>query len=137
MTKGQIIEGDLLNASSLSRFLEPGSVVFNLAYLSNRSGKDNLQAARNLAEVCFKAGIHRLIHVSTAGVVCRCHRSCFPASSRLAGRYDMNPRRVYRCNRVLHAGFRKPVPFKDGVGRFAEWFKSGEHAAARNRLVDS
>lgn len=271
MTKGQIIEGDLLDASSLSRFVEPGSVVVNLAYLSNRSSEDNLQAARNLVEVCSRAGIRRLIHVSTAVVVGRCpldeidedtlcrpvtgyekvkleiermvlnrlaghcgvtvlrpteifgaggaglvrlatevreagsmirlkcalfgrrrlhlvfvnnvvaaigfmvradksvDGECYLVSEdeaaqntysgvvriledglgiserspksielppfilggllRLAGRSDSNPRRVYRCDKLLRTGFRKPIPFEEGIRRFAEWFKSAKQEA--------
>lgn len=271
MTKGQIIEGDLLNANSLSRFLEPGSVVINLAYLSARSFEDNLQAAGNLAEACTRAGIRRLIHVSTAVVVGRCpedevdeHTLCRPMTDyekvkleiermlldrlagrcgvtvlrpteifgaggaglvrlaaqvrdaaaivrlkcavfgrrrlhlifvdnvvaaitfmaladkgvdgecylvsddeadqntyagvvrvladalgvsdlsrngmelppfvlagilRLAGRSDSNPRRIYRCDKLLRTGFRKPIPFEEGIRRFAGWFKSRNQAA--------
>ena len=272
MTQGQIIEGDLLNVNSLSGFLEPGSVVVNLAYLTNRSNEDNLQAARNLAEACTRAGIRRLIHVSTAVVAGRCPEDeveedtlCQPVTSyekvkleieqilfdrlagrcrvtvlrpteifgaggaglvrlaaqvcdaapivrlkcalfgrrrlhlifvdnvvaaiifmafadkgvdgecylvsddeadqntyagvvrvladvfgipnlsckgmelppfvfagilRLAGRSDANPRRVFRCDKLLRKGFRKPIPFEEGIRRFAEWFKSGTRTAA-------
>jgi nucleoside-diphosphate-sugar epimerase len=264
-TKAQIMEGNLLNASSLSRFLEPASVVVNLAYLSNRSSEDNLRAARNLAEACTKSGIRKLIHISTAVVVGRCpldeideETLCQPVTDyekvklaiermfldrlsgvcevtvlrpteifgsggaglvrlatevreagpiirlkcrlfgtrrlhlifvdnvvaaidfmvradervdgecylvsddeadqntysgvirvledslgitersnksielpsfvlggflRLVGRSDSNPRRVYRCDKLLRAGFRKPIPFEEGIRRFADWFK--------------
>ena len=271
MTRGQIVEGDLLNADSLSRFLEPGSVVVNLAYLANHSREDNLHAAGYLAEACTKAGIRRLIHVSTAVVAGRCREDevnedtlCRPVTSyekvkleiermlfnrlaghcgvtvlrpteifgaggaglvhlatqvcqaapivrvkcavfgrrrmhlifvdniaaainfmafadpsvdgecyvvsdddadqntyigvvrvladsfgipnlpcnglelprfvlagilRLAGRSDANPRRVYRCDKLLRTGFRKPIAFEEGIRRFADWFKNKYHAA--------
>jgi nucleoside-diphosphate-sugar epimerase len=44
----------------------------------------------------------------------------------MGGRSDTNPRRVYRCDKLLKTGFRKPVPFEEGIRRFAEWFKSGK-----------
>ena len=273
LTNEEVIVGDMMNADSLLRFLEPGSVVVNLAYMPDRPPEDNFKATRNLAKMCTKVGVARLIHVSTAVVVCRAapdviteqtvcepvteyektrlevervllerlsghcevailrptevfgengrglirlatdliegpgflsclkpslysrrrlhlvyvenvvaairyllstgqdiHSQCYILSddeapennyadvvrliagflgvSRtpkvyfecppsvlsvmlwMAGRSDTNPRRVYRCDKLLLAGFRKPVPFVDGVRRFAEWFKSGERAAA-------
>jgi len=268
--KQQIIEGDLLNVGSLSRFVEPNAVVVNLAYLSKGSREDNLQAARNLAEACSKGGVHRLIHVSTAVVVGRCALDeidestlCLPVTGyekvkleierllldrlaghcgvtvlrpteifgaggaglvrlatqmqeadlsvrlkcvlfgrrrlhlifvdnviaaigfmvcadrsvdgecylvsddeaaqntyvgvvrvladvleisdlshkgialppvllagilRLAGRSDSNPRRIYSCEKLLRTGFRKPIPFEEGIRRFAGWFKNRQQA---------
>ncbi len=271
VTQRQIIEGDLLNANSLSRFLEPGSIVVNLAYLSTCSFEDNVQAAGNLAEACTRVGIQRLIHVSTAVVVGRCpedevdeHTLCRPVTGyekvkleiervllarlagrcgvtilrpteifgasgaglmrlaaqvrdaaaivrikcavfgrrrlhlifvdnvaaaiafmvladksvegecylvsddeadqnthtgvvrvladvfgvpdpscnsmelppfvhagilRMAGRSDANPSRVYRCDKLLRTGFRKPISFEEGIRRFAVWFKGRNQAA--------
>ncbi|MGH8761385.1 MAG: NAD-dependent epimerase/dehydratase family protein [Burkholderiales bacterium] len=271
-TTVEVARGDLLDAESLIRFLEPGAFVINLAYLQDRPYSDNLRAAANLAEACTKVGVRRLLHVSTAAVVGRASEDvvtedtpcrpvtdyekvkleieqsllerlagrcgvtvlrptevfgaggaglvrlaaqvrdasrivglkcalfgrrrlhliyvdnvvaavlflafadesvdgeCFLVSDdeadqntyggvvrvladafgfphvprtgweapsfmlsgllRLAGRSDTNPRRVYRCDKLLLAGFRKPVPFEDGVRRFAEWFKSGKRTAA-------
>lgn len=67
----QLSPGDLLDTSSVVRFLEPDSIVINLAYMSNRLPKDNIAAALNLARACAKVGVVHLIHVSTAVVVGR------------------------------------------------------------------
>jgi nucleoside-diphosphate-sugar epimerase len=48
---------------------------------------------------------------------------------RLTGRSDANPRRVYRCDKLLRTGFQKPIPFAEGIRRFADWFKSRNYAA--------
>jgi nucleoside-diphosphate-sugar epimerase len=63
------IEGDLMVPSSLGNLLKPGCTLVNLAYLASQSRQDNLVAMRNLADVCVKAQIQRLVHCSTAMVV--------------------------------------------------------------------
>jgi len=42
---------------------------------------------------------------------------------RLAGRSHWNPSRVYSCEKLLKAGFRKPVAFGSGLAFFADWYK--------------
>ena len=49
---------------------------------------------------------------------------------RLAGRGDSNPRRVYRCDKLLRTGFRKPIPFEEGIRRFAGWFNGRTQTTA-------
>lgn len=66
---GQVMEGDLLTAGSLLRFLEPGAVVINLAYMPDCLREDNLLATHNLARACASVGVSHLIHMSTAVVV--------------------------------------------------------------------
>jgi len=262
----------MLNADSLLRFLEPGAVVLNLAYMPDRPPEDNFTATKNLAKMCSEVGVARLIHVSSAVVVGRaapdviteqtvcepvtqydktkfkieeilleclsahcdvailrptevfgengqglirlatdlvegsgflsclkqslysrrrlhlvyvenvvaairflvstgqdihgqryilsddeapennyadvvrliegflgvrrtpkvyfeCPPSVLSVMLWMAGRSDTNPRRVYCCDKLLGAGFRKPVPFGEGIRRFAEWFK-GERRTA-------
>lgn len=67
----KIVEGDLLRPDSLEQLLEPGCVVVNLAFLSNRPSEDNLAAMANLADACIRARVKRLIHCSTAVVAGR------------------------------------------------------------------
>lgn len=71
LKNGEVVTGDLLNADSLSRFLEPGAVVINLAYMPDRMPEENLRATLNLAHACAVMGVSRLIHVSTAIVAGR------------------------------------------------------------------
>ncbi len=63
------IRGDLLQYKTLKDLAEAGCTVVHLAYLNGQSREENLTAAENLAELCRRAGIRRLIHCSTA-VVC-------------------------------------------------------------------
>ena len=65
------VTGDLSDIESLYYFLEPGSIVINLAYLSSKSKKENLEAIHNLAIACRQVGVARLVHCSTAVVVGR------------------------------------------------------------------
>tara|TARA_Y100001960_G_scaffold295329_1_gene339837 strand:+ start:673 stop:1617 length:945 start_codon:yes stop_codon:yes gene_type:complete len=63
--------GDLLEKDSLKGFLEPNSILINLAYLKNNNETKNLEAVDNLithAQVCK---IRKMIHCSTAVVVGR------------------------------------------------------------------
>ncbi|MFI5166655.1 MAG: NAD-dependent epimerase/dehydratase family protein [Thermoanaerobaculales bacterium] len=43
---------------------------------------------------------------------------------RVMGRSHVDPRREYRCDRLIEAGFSKPVDFAEEVGRFARFFSS-------------
>ena len=67
----ELIAGDLMRPESLETFVEPGAVVINLAYLGDRSSKDNIGAVKNLARLCKAAGASRIVHVSTAVVAGR------------------------------------------------------------------
>ena len=64
-----ILEGDLSKAETLQKLIEPGCTVVNLVYLWGRSREENLEAIDNLANVCAKAKVKRMIHCSTAVVV--------------------------------------------------------------------
>ena len=66
-----IIEGNLKLPETLNGFVSPGGTVVNLVHLKGRSKDENLKAMNNLAEVCTKNKIKRLIHCSTAVVVGR------------------------------------------------------------------
>lgn len=77
----KIVQGDLLDPSSLDEFLEPGCVVINLVYLENDDEASNLRAIRNLLEACKSAGVARLIHCSTADVAGRTPHQCVVESS--------------------------------------------------------
>ncbi len=63
------IEGDLENPETLIELMRPGCTVVNLAYLGDRSKRDNLEAMENLAQACVRARVKRLVHCSTAVVV--------------------------------------------------------------------
>lgn len=65
------IEGDLLSLDSLEDLVKPGCTVINLAYLTSNSIQDNLEAMRNLSNICAKNHVKRLIHCSTAVVAGR------------------------------------------------------------------
>lgn len=65
------IEGDLLDPGSLAAFLLPGATVLNLAFMADRPADDNLRAASELVNACIRAGVRRLVHLSTATVVGR------------------------------------------------------------------
>jgi nucleoside-diphosphate-sugar epimerase len=64
----EVVEGDLLDPSSLEKLLEPGCVVVNLSYLASLSSSENLAAVENLAAACIRGGARRLVHCSTAVV---------------------------------------------------------------------
>lgn len=84
------IQGDLTELESLENFLVPGCVVINLAYSFKETSEKNLSAARNLAEICRKFKISKLIHCSTASV--------YGSSTEI--RIDENS----RCNPTLEYG---------------------------------
>lgn len=42
---------------------------------------------------------------------------------KLAGRSNLNPASVYECQKLLNAGFKKPVLFDRGLAYFADWYK--------------
>lgn len=42
---------------------------------------------------------------------------------KLVGRSNHNPSSVYSCQKLLSAGFKKPVSLQDGLYHFAEWYK--------------
>lgn len=62
------IQGNLTELESLENFLVPGCVVINLAYSFKSTSEENLSSARNLAEICRKFKVSKLIHCSTASV---------------------------------------------------------------------
>lgn len=64
----QFFKGDLQQADSLARLIEPDDTVINLAYLALGTKAENLEAMENLARVCADKKIKRLIHCSTAVV---------------------------------------------------------------------
>ena len=64
----RIVEGDFTRPESFARHLEAGCTVVNFVYLAGKSKEENLEAIDNLAKVCGKARIKRLIHCSTAVV---------------------------------------------------------------------
>ena len=63
------VRADLLDKESLKNFVEPDSVVVNLAFLSGHTMEEHLLAAHAFSEACEHAGAKRLVHVSTAMVV--------------------------------------------------------------------
>ena len=64
----EIIQGDLLNKTTLDALIEPGAIVINLAYLDNSDKFTNLNVITNLVDNCKSTGIKRLIHCSTCSV---------------------------------------------------------------------
>ena len=82
------VQGDLLNLDTLRELIKEGSIVANLAFLSERSEKENLQVIDNLLKVSLEKNVTHLIHLSTAVVVGKNtselideRSSCCPASS--------------------------------------------------------
>ncbi len=67
----QLVPGNILNLESLNNFIPANSTAINLTYLYDKSDEENIQSARNLAEVCKAKKVKRLIHCSTAVVVGR------------------------------------------------------------------
>lgn len=67
----EIVEGDLLDLSSLGELCEPACTVINLAYLWAAGEAQNLAAISNLTNACKAQKIRRLIHLSTAMVAGR------------------------------------------------------------------
>lgn len=61
--------GDLLDADSLKTFLQPDSLVINLAYLNDATREENLQAVRSLLSFSSEKNCPRFLHCSTAVVV--------------------------------------------------------------------
>ena len=43
---------------------------------------------------------------------------------KLAGKSNLNPTSVYDCQKLLSAGFKKPVLFEEGLVCFTDWYKS-------------
>jgi nucleoside-diphosphate-sugar epimerase len=65
------IQGDLLKAESLRQWPGMRSTVIHLAYMWSAGQDANLRATQNLIEACARAGVARLIHMSTAAVIGR------------------------------------------------------------------
>lgn len=61
-----VVRGSLLDLSSIEKFVHPGDVVINMAYLG-ADPRANIQATANLAAVC-RDRVARFLHVSTAAV---------------------------------------------------------------------
>ncbi|WP_373999507.1 NAD-dependent epimerase/dehydratase family protein [Bdellovibrio bacteriovorus] len=64
-----VIEGNLLDSSSIINLVEEGGVVINLVYLSKCTHEQNIEAAQNIVNICIKKGVRRIVHCSTAMVV--------------------------------------------------------------------
>jgi nucleoside-diphosphate-sugar epimerase len=64
----RIVKGDLLDPESISRAIERGSQVVNLAYMWNADAAQNIAATKTLASACTRNGVKRLLHCSTASV---------------------------------------------------------------------
>lgn len=43
---------------------------------------------------------------------------------KLVGRSNLDPASVYDCQKLLNAGFKKPVSFDEGLEYFADWYKA-------------
>lgn len=67
-TDVQIVKGDLLDPESISKAIERGSQVVNLAYMWNADEVQNIAAMKTLASACTRHGAKRLLHCSTASV---------------------------------------------------------------------
>jgi nucleoside-diphosphate-sugar epimerase len=67
--------GNLLQADTLKDWPPPESTLVHLAYMWGVTAESNYKATNNLLDACHRAGIKRLIHVSTAAVVGRADRS--------------------------------------------------------------
>lgn len=67
----EVVKGNLNKIETLKDLVVTGATVINFAYLKNSSPEDNITAIVNLAEVCKRERIKRLIHVSTAVVTGR------------------------------------------------------------------
>ena len=67
--------GDLLQAVTLKDWPPPGSTLVHLAYMWDVNAEANFMATNNLLDACYRAGIKRLVHVSTAAVVGRSDNS--------------------------------------------------------------
>jgi nucleoside-diphosphate-sugar epimerase len=42
---------------------------------------------------------------------------------RIMGQSNSNPIRAYKCQKILNAGFSKPVLFDEGLAKFADWYE--------------
>lgn len=67
--KVEVIAGDILNYDVALKFIVKDAIVVHLAYLTNSTSTENLQAAENLARACIQNNASHFIHVSTAVVV--------------------------------------------------------------------
>ena len=41
----------------------------------------------------------------------------------LAGKSNVNPNRVYSSQKLMNAGFKKPISFEMGLDSFADWYE--------------
>lgn len=83
----RVFHGDLIDPATLEGLLVPGCLVVNLVYLWTGGESMNRECMRNLMLACDKAGVRRLVHVSTAAVsgridddVVREETPCLPVS---------------------------------------------------------
>jgi len=90
------IRGDILDASSWKPFLQPNSLVINLAYLEDASREENLRAVGGLLSLADEKSCPRFLHCSTAVVVGKTSTStidettpCHPATEYERTKYDI------------------------------------------------
>ncbi len=54
--------------------------------------------------------------------------SLLSVTLRAAGRSNSNPRRVYRCDKLVKLGFAKEISFESGLEKFADWYQKAFHS---------
>jgi nucleoside-diphosphate-sugar epimerase len=64
-----IVAGDLRDPATLGAFLARDAVVVNLAFVRDATVDESRALALDLAAACRRAGVRRLVHVSTADVL--------------------------------------------------------------------
>lgn len=47
---------------------------------------------------------------------------------RLLGRTNTNPSRIYDCSRILGLGLERPMPFRQGLDQFCDWYVKKQRA---------
>jgi nucleoside-diphosphate-sugar epimerase len=102
------IQGDILLPMEFISHIDPGSIVINLAYLKNQTIEKNLQATRNLVDICISKKIERLIHCSTAVVSGRVKNNiiteqikCYPGNEYEKTKYQIEQVLIEKtCNHL-------------------------------------
>jgi nucleoside-diphosphate-sugar epimerase len=98
--------GDLADKNALEALVSPGCTVINLAYSYSNTMAQNIVCATNLAEVCARSNVKRVIHCSTASVFGEVNRRFLDEAE------PCNPRSEYGINKYeIEEIFRKHSKF--------------------------
>lgn len=136
-----VFTGDLLDGDSLVPFLSGAHSIINLALPSVEQGEKSILAVKNLAQMSRRAGVKRMLHISTAMVIGTSAGTCANESTlckpvnayerhkflaeqtirqELAGSVDLG---ILRPTAVFGAGGKNLLKLASVIAQGTPWFR--------------